>query len=663
MCCNSFGITIKTRGGLSIWEMLTFSYLAKLLMENKILTSDYLFDVDFRIWARSNYSSISYSDGEEVEARIAGIINKASNISVLSTELASCCNDWPTTYHLSRKRANLLRPFENYLCGKSVLEIGAGCGAITRYLGEIGAKVLALEGSLRRASIVASRCRDLANVTVMAEALHHLQPVRQFDVVTLIGVLEYARKFFPSQSVDPVDAMLSRVKDFLKPDGRLIIAIENQLGLKYFAGFPEDHVGKPMFGIEEHYTDDGVVTFGRRDLGKRVSKAGLSIQQWWYPFPDYKLPSLMVSEVGALPQDDVDLTSVVRRACTEDPQYPFSISFNQERVWRPIVHNGLLGEMANSFVLIASDAEFFGEQELPLAIHYATDRRPEFAKKVVFKRERGGAAVTHQIPLYASAKPDKESSLEQQLVDQPFMKGELWQDRLLQIMTTPGWTVEQLQEWIKVWFDEFRVFTGISSLDNVAEQSVPGKYIDAVPRNMLVAKNGTTTFIDQEWIFSKELDVEYVAFRALLTSLSSIRVAARPLEDGSLKVLYLLKSVMSCINIEVNEHRIEEYFKLEAELDQLATGKQTLTNKELISWFTSLELHSFDTQTPVHEKLARCDKQLATVSQDLAQRDEQLAVVSQTLAQHDKDFKEMLESMSWRITRPLRIFRKWLKSF
>ena len=405
------------------WECLRFSSAAKFLMKNKIFTSDYLFDAELRIWARANYTGISYSDGEEVEARIAGIINKANDISVLSAELASCCNDWPTTYHLSRKRANLLRPFESYLCGKSVLEIGAGCGAITRYLGEIGAEVLALEGSLRRAPIAASRCRDLANVTVIAEALHHFQPVCQFDVVTLIGVLEYARKFFPRKDEDSVDAMLSLVKNFLKPGGRLIIAIENQLGLKYFAGFPEDHVGKPMFGIEEHYTDDGVVTFGRRELGKRVSEAGLAIQHWWYPFPDYKLPSLMVSEAGVLPQDDVDLTSVVRRACTGDPQYPLSISFNQERVWRPIVHNGLLGEMANSFVLIASDAEFFQEQELPLAIHYATDRRPEFAKKVVIKRERGAAAVTHQIPFCASAIPGKESLLQQRLVDQPFVKG------------------------------------------------------------------------------------------------------------------------------------------------------------------------------------------------------------------------------------------------
>ena len=38
--------------------------------------------------------------------------------------------------------------------------------------------------------------------------------------------------------------MLQRVRSLLKPEGKLIVAIENQLGLKYFAGAPEDHLGQ-----------------------------------------------------------------------------------------------------------------------------------------------------------------------------------------------------------------------------------------------------------------------------------------------------------------------------------------------------------------------------------------------------------------------------------
>ncbi|WWL44975.1 class I SAM-dependent methyltransferase [Pseudomonas parakoreensis] len=70
-----------------------------------------------------------------------------------------------------------------------VLEIGAGCGAITRYLGEQGGNVLALEGSARRASIARSRTRDLPNVSVLAETFENFQVEKKFDVITLVGVL------------------------------------------------------------------------------------------------------------------------------------------------------------------------------------------------------------------------------------------------------------------------------------------------------------------------------------------------------------------------------------------------------------------------------------------------------------------------------------------
>ena len=119
------------------------------------MQSDYHLDSVTGVWSQTEYQSIDYSDGEEVEQRLQHIIDTASDISSLSPELRQHCTDWPTIYHLSGLRANILRPFE-ISEEHDVLEIGAGCGALSRYLGECGASVLALEGSLRRACIALS---------------------------------------------------------------------------------------------------------------------------------------------------------------------------------------------------------------------------------------------------------------------------------------------------------------------------------------------------------------------------------------------------------------------------------------------------------------------------------------------------------------------------
>jgi hypothetical protein len=332
--------------------------------------------------------------------------------------------------------------------------------------------------------------------------------------------------------------------------------------------------------------------------------------------------------------------------------------------------------MANSFLLLGSDSDFSQQQELPLAVHYATERRPEFAKKVVFKRAHDGKALTHQIALSPTAKPGADTLLRQQLADQPFIKGELWQDRLLQILTSPDWTLEQIQEWMKTWFDAFCTLAGITDPTSIADETVSGRYFDAIPRNMVIDEAGRAVFIDQEWVYLEDLNIWYLSFRALLSSLSPIRMVAKPLEYESLKVSRLLACVMQHINIDVTERRIKKYFELEAKLDHFANSKQTYDGEELALRFPLYELQMFDTQTPVHANLIQHDQQFPTASLALIQHDEQLAAASralikrdeqlftirQTLTQREEQLKSIFESSSWRVTRPLRIFKGWLRS-
>jgi len=134
---------------------------------------------------------------------------------------------------LSKKRANLLRPFASLFKGKHILEVGCGAGPITRFLGECGAFVYGVEPNLQRARIAAERCRDLENVKIFCDDIEHFDGEDFFDGLVQVGVLEYATKY--SSEEDAPLNFLQHLKQFLKPDGFLISAIENQLGLKYFS--------------------------------------------------------------------------------------------------------------------------------------------------------------------------------------------------------------------------------------------------------------------------------------------------------------------------------------------------------------------------------------------------------------------------------------------
>ena len=288
-------------------------------MKKLLQDAGYVLDDRVNVWSNPSYQGIAYSDGDEIENRIASIIKDATDISTLSTELRQHCTDWPSQYHLTSARANIMRPFTATLKEANVLEIGAGCGAISRFLGECGATGLSLEGSPRRASIARSRTRDLDNVTVLTEKFDQFQCQHTFDVITLIGVLEYANLFTPGDN--PALAMLVRVKQLLKPEGKLIIAIENQVGLKYFEGAPEDHLGQDMFGIECRYGTNQAQTFGRHVLTQLLQQAGFTACDFLAPFPDYKLPSSIVTEAG-FAHPNIDASAFASHSVKRDPQLP-----------------------------------------------------------------------------------------------------------------------------------------------------------------------------------------------------------------------------------------------------------------------------------------------------------------------------------------------------
>lgn len=510
----------------------------------------------------------AYSDGAQVEASLLDTLRAVSDRSVLSPELAQRIVDWPTRYHLSPLRANLLRPLAGWLQGRRVLEVGAGCGALTRYLAEAGARVVALEGSPVRARLTSVRVRGMAGVAVAALPFQTLPAQPDFDVVTLVGVLEYARIYFPAaEGEDPVDAMLAHARAFLRPGGTLLVAIENQLGLKYLAGYPEDHVAQSMFGVEDRYRADGVVTFGRRELGRRVAAHGLTVQEWLFPFPDYKLPVAVLTGRGVDGGDGVDMAPLAMASVAGDALRPPHAAFALERAWRPVFRNGLGGDLANSLMLLASPAglpRVLGDDVL--GWHYATQRVPAFAKEVCFRAGLSGVWVDAR--RLAPNLPARSGGVVQHVSPAMFEPGRLWSERLQDLLDEPGWTVSQLTGWARVWLETvLREGEAGAKLD----ATLPGRLVDALPRNLMVG-DGSARFIDLEWELCEGVSLGHLCYRAIVLTFITVLGVAPPAAGTPLRALALFQAVMAGLGMTVSEAQLRAWHAREADFQMVVNG-------------------------------------------------------------------------------------------
>lgn len=251
---------------------------------------------------------------------------------------------WPILYHFSNVRENIIEGLD--ISKKhEVLEIGAGCGAITGVLARKAKHVDAIELSLKRTKINAYRHKNFDNIKISVGNFQDIEKSikKKYDFITLIGVLEYAQGYISENN--PYESFLSKIKEHLTDDGKLIIAIENKFGLKYWAGCREDHTGKMFEGIEGYASASKVRTFGKNELIKILTDAGFNEWEFYYPYPDYKFPTDIYSD-KYLPSKGT-LSNNMRNY--DQPRMEL---FDETLAYDELIKNDMFPFFSNSFLIV-----------------------------------------------------------------------------------------------------------------------------------------------------------------------------------------------------------------------------------------------------------------------------------------------------------------------
>ncbi len=497
-----------------------------------------------------------YSDGD-IEEQLLEIVKNHSRVEF--PRIIEESGSWPILYHLSALRSNIIEwlPITRE---HKVLEIGAGCGAITDMLARKAGQVVSVDLSSIRSRINAYRNQDRDNVYIHVGNFKDIEPElpTDFDFILLIGVFEYSCLYMGTDT--PYEDMLRIMQKHLKKDGRLVIAIENKFGLKYWAGCTEDHLGTYFSGIEGYPEGGSARTFTRKGLEKIMNACDISEYTFYYPYPDYKFMTTLYSD-KRLPVKG-ELTDNIRNFDRNR-----MVLFHEKYAYDGIIDDGLFPDFSNSYVVV------IGKEPETVYVKYSNDRAAEYVVRTEIK-ERDGLAVyktalseearAHVKKMEATYHTLSEKYEGSGLAVNRCQNGEDGESAVFEYIE--GTTLEELMdrclekgdmEGFQKLFDRFLKYV------YYGQENALTNY-DFIFSNILVSgvEQEQWTLIDYEWVEVGEVSPAEIAFRAVYCYILA--------EEKRNKLN--LELIMEKIGISPED--AEEYRDNEKKFQKLVTGKR-----------------------------------------------------------------------------------------
>ena len=497
-----------------------------------------------------------YCDGA-VEDELLDIVRKYSQVEY--PQLIEQRKSWPILYHLSPLRENIV-DFVPMSPQDKVLEVGSGCGAITGALARKAGSVTCVDLSKKRSLINAYRHSDCDNITIHVGNFQDIEPglSRDFNYICLIGVFEYGRGYIGGDH--PYEEFLRILMGHLAPGGRILIAIENKYGLKYFAGCKEDHLGSYFSGIENYQEGGNARTFSRQGLEKIFQSCGVEEYHFYYPYPDYKFMTSVYSDERQPGRGE--LSNNLRNFDRDR-----MVLFDEKLAFDGIVEEGLFSVFANSYMAVSGGA-------LPVQyVKYSNDRAREFRIRTEIGRDSQGRPVVRKYPLTAEAADHvRGMAWACEKLTERYAGSELSVNRCrlagqgndfhAEFEYVAGRPLtELLDECLEKGEQEefWRYFERYVELIGFHEE-YPVTDFDLIFSNLLVIGE-RWTLIDYEWTFERTMEARELAFRAVYCYLLENEKRNRLNLDRVLKTL------------GITEEQAQEYRDRELKFQQYVEGK------------------------------------------------------------------------------------------
>lgn len=514
---------------------------------------------------------------------------------------------------LSPVRSNIINWY-SFKENSSILELNGNYGEITGFLCQKANRVVTLEEDNRFAEIIEKRYKNEECLEVKNTSIYNENINEKFDYVIVIGITEKLEDY------------IKYAKDHLNENGVILLAINNKFGIKSFITCTNEY----------KLTNNDNLTITKNKLDKMLDNQELNYK-YYYPLPDYKLTNVIFTE-NYMP----DLENISR-----DITYKCgNVNFNEIQAYRELLKDNRdnFKFFANSFLVEISKKEL--EDNSIKFISYTNMRKDKYRIRTTIKNEyvektyvnevskKHIERVKKNIDLLNKLEINTLDSYTQNEIISKFTTAQTYNKILLSTLKEEGIdkfiekiiefqdflkqkleTVKEIEQNV---FDKYEVEYEKEKIEKLT--FVKNGLWDLTFQNCFYIDNNYYAY-DQEW-FEENIPVEFIIYRSILYF-------------NEIKHIISDEKIFSKLNIDTY------YLELFNKLDNIL---QTKIRKESM-W-------------KLHTKEESESKKYQKIKNENENLKQYVKILEEELANKTCEVQRVTNSLSWKVTKPLRTIRR-----
>lgn len=241
-------------------------------------------------------------------------------------------------------RENIINWYD-FKDGSNILEIGCDFGQVTKFFCNTNFKVESIEVDLEKYEYSQKILDKFKNIKLYNKNLIQYYEEKngdKFDYIIVTTAMDRLNEFvLENKKYTAFNKFLEIAQNLLSDDGVILIAIDNKFAIKNFSGATFRNENSYAI-LEGKQKNTGV--FSKKEIINILNNCEFKYK-FYYPFPDYKLPSVIYTD-EYLPNKNSNKLKYLVYYNPKD-----TIVFNEIDVVKEIVKDEMLDYFSNSYFI------------------------------------------------------------------------------------------------------------------------------------------------------------------------------------------------------------------------------------------------------------------------------------------------------------------------